>query len=67
MNVRTCSHRRATFYAIQPWKHRPDVILFNCPDCKGTFALETLIRMWREEEVAATAPSSRETALTAAS
>ena len=48
-----CSHRRATFYAVQHWSHRPDVLLFNCPECKGTFALETLLALWREEERAA--------------
>ena len=52
MPMAGCTHRRAMFYAIQTWRHRPDVVLFNCPDCKGTFALETLVALWREQESA---------------
>jgi len=60
-----CSHRRATFYAVQRWKHRPDVVLCNCPECKGTFALETLLALWRGEERAA-GPRRYERAVTPA-
>jgi hypothetical protein len=42
------------------------VILFNCPDCRGTFALETLLALWHEEEAAGVREVRMERSLTPA-
>lgn len=46
----TCTHHRAVFCGFQRWGHEPEIVLFTCPDCKGTFALETLVALWREQD-----------------
>ncbi len=48
-----CRHHNARFYSVQKLGRLPDVVLYNCPECKTTVSEEHLVALRAAEEIEA--------------